>query len=106
MKTPMHGMGKVIEILRLVYWKKENIEVDRQWEGQVMTRIREMAAFESRPRFLPMFEHLVWRLVPVTSLVLVGLIVFFIEFDLTPEYELVQLMNGAEELILPQIFGV
>ena len=53
-----------------------------------------------------MFEHLVWRLVPVTSLVLVGLIVFFIEFDLTPEYELVQLMNSAEELILPQIFGV
>ena len=99
-------MEKVIEMLRFVYWKKENIAVDRQWEEQVMTCIREMAAFESRPCFLPMFEHLVWRLVPVTSLVLVGLIVFFIEFDLTPEYELVQLMNSAEELILPQIFGV
>lgn len=71
-----------------------------------MTRIREMVAFESRPRFLPMFELLVWRLVPVTSLVLVGLIVFFVEFDLTPEYDLVQLMNGTEELMLPQIFGV
>ena len=87
--------------------EKENIEVDRQWEGQVMTRIRKMAAFKPRPLFLPTFEHLVWRLVPVASLVLVGLIVFFLEFDLTPEYDLVQLINGAEELMmLPQIFGI
>ena len=100
-------MEKVIEALRLVYREKENIEVDRQWEGQVMTRIRKMVAFEARPLFLPTFEHLVWRLVPVASLGLVGLIVFFLEFDLTPEYDLVQLINGAEELMmLPQIFGI
>jgi len=105
MKTPTHGMEKVIETLRLVYWKKENVEINRQWESKVMIRIRKMAAFEPRPLFLPMFEHLVWRLVPVASLVLVGLIFFFIEFDLSPEYDLAQLMNNADEL-LSQIFGV
>jgi hypothetical protein len=105
MKTLTNGMEKVIEALRLVYLKKEDIEIDRQWEGKVMTCIREMADFESRRRFLPMFERLVWRLVPVTSLVLAGLIALFFVFDLAPEYDLAQLMNGADEL-MSQIFGV
>ncbi|UCG14329.1 MAG: hypothetical protein JSU72_07690 [Deltaproteobacteria bacterium] len=68
-----------------------------------MGRIRNLGPIEAKPSFLLMFEQLVWRLAPVTCLLILGLTLLLSSVSFTPEYEAVQLlMNGTEELTLVQ----
>jgi hypothetical protein len=71
-----------------------------------MQRIRKLGAIQPTPTFPEMFEPFVWRLAPVVSLLIVGLIVVLLAIDFTPGHDVFQLlMNGREELTLAQLFG-
>ena len=86
-------------ILRKAYREKENIQVGDQWQQEVMRRVRELGALQPTPSFPEMLEQLVWRLAPVTCLLIFGLTVLFAVSDFTSGYEVFQLLNnGTEEL--------
>lgn len=94
------------EILRRAYRDKENVEVGDQWQEEVMRRIRELDEIEERPSSLVMFEQLVWRLAPLTCLLILGLTVLLSSSDFISGDDVIQLlMNGTEELTLNQFFG-
>ena len=94
-------------ILRKAYRQKENVEVGDQWQQEVMRRVRELGALQSTPSFPEMLEQLVWRLAPVTCLLIFGLTVLFAVSDFTSGYEAFQLlMNGTEELTFAQYVGL
>lgn len=98
-----HGPEALREILRRAHQEKENVETGDQWQQEVMGRIRSLGPIEAKPSFLLMFEQLVWRLAPVTCLLILGLTLLLSSASFTPEYEAVQLlMNGTEELTLVQ----
>jgi len=104
-RKPEHEVLK--EILRLVYQEKESLEVGDQWQGEVMRRLRNFGAIQPTPGFLEMLESFIWRLVPVTCLLVLVLTAVLVASDFSSEYEVIQLlMNGTEELILPQFFGL
>jgi hypothetical protein len=107
MTTVRPEQDRLREILRRAYLEKENVEVGDQWQKEVMRRIRELGEIEERPSSLVMFEQLVWRLAPLTCLLILGLTVLFSYFDFISGYDVIQLlMNGTEELTLNQFFGL
>ncbi|MGD8915562.1 MAG: hypothetical protein PVH35_03120 [Syntrophobacterales bacterium] len=95
------------QILRQAYKEKEKVEVGDEWQEQVMRRIRELGEIEASPSSLVMFEQLVWRLVPVTCLLILGLTLLLSSFDFISGYDVIQLlMNSTEEITLNQFFGL
>lgn len=104
--TPIkHEQEALREILRRAYRDKENVEVGDQWQEEVMRRIRELGEIEERPSSLVMFEQLVWRLAPLTCLLILGLTVLLSSSDFISGDDVIQLLvNGTEELTLNQFF--
>ena len=95
------------EILRQAYQERENVEVGDHWQEEVMHRIRELGEIEARPSSLVMFQQLVWRLAPVTCLLILGLTLLLSSFDFISGYDVIQLlMNSTEEITLNQFFGL
>jgi hypothetical protein len=95
------------EILRRAYLERERVEIGDRWQEEVMRRIRELSEMEASPSSLVMFEQLVWRLAPVTCLLILGLTVLLSYFDFISGYDVIQLlMDGTEELTLNQFFGL
>ncbi len=99
---------KVLQaILRKAHRQKEDIEVGDQWQQEVMRRVRELGTLQPTPTFPEMLEQLVWRLAPVTCLLIFGLTVLFAVSDFTSGYEVFQLlMNGTEELTFALFAGL
>ena len=107
MKPPKTGDEVLQAILRKAYQEKENVEVGDQWQQEVMRRVREVGALQPTPSFPEMLEQLVWRLAPVTCLLIFGLTVLFAVSDFTSGYEVFQLLNnGTEELTFAQFVGL
>jgi len=98
---------KLKGILRQAYQEKENLEMGDLWPDALMHRIGGFGAIQSAPRFLTMFEQIVWQLAPVISLLILALTGVLLVLDLAPEYDVFQLlMNGKEEFTLSQMLGV
>ena len=106
--TPRKAKHEALrEILRRAYQERENVEVDDQWQEGVMRRIRELGKIEARPSSLLMFEQLLWRLAPVTCLLILGLTLLLSSFDFISGDDVIQLLiNSTEEITLNQFFGL
>jgi len=95
------------EILRRAYHQKEKVEVSHRWQEEVMRRLRDLGEMEARPTFVAMFEQLVWRLAPVTCLLILGFALLLSSVDFISSYDLIHsLMNSTEEIALNQFFGL
>ena len=95
------------ELLRRAYREKEKVEVGDQWQQGVMRRIGELDEMEASPSYLVMLEQLVWRLVPVTCILIISLTVLLSSFDFISGYDIIQLtMNSTEQITLNQFFGL
>ena len=81
---------QVKQALKAAYLAKENNgpEVSGQFEVQVMRRIRALGPIHSKPDFLLMFEHFVWRIAPVTVVLIIILAVWAIQFDFASEFDM------------------
>ena len=108
MKTPGQEQERLKQALRQAYQEKETVEVSQRWKTRLMAEVREIGPIQPAPGFLPSFERLVWRLTPVTSpLVLILILVaLLIRFDIVSSYDAVQtLVNSVEELTISTIFS-
>ena len=53
---------------------REKVAIDEGWQGRLMARVRQVGGVEGKPRFLPAFERLVWKLVPISLPMSVGMV--------------------------------
>ena len=107
MTTINHQHQALRELLRRAYKEKEKVEVGDQWQEEVMRRIGELGEIEASPSYLVMLEQLVWRLVPVTCILIIGLTVLLSSFDFISGYDVIQLtMNSTEQITLNQFLGL
>ena len=107
MTTIKHQHQALRELLRRAYKEKEKVEVGDQWQEEVMRRIGELGEIEASPSYLVMLEQLVWRLVPVTCILIISLTVLLSSFDFISGYDIIQLtMNSTEQITLNQFFGL
>ena len=73
---------------RGVYLAKERGESGEDWPSLAMRRIRQIGPLRPAAGFWPAFENLVWRLAPV-SCVLILVLTFFLvnmDFDVDSDY--------------------
>ena len=106
--TPIKDQHQAFrELLRRAYREKEKVEVGDQWQQEVMRRIGELGEIEASPSYLVMLEQLVWRLVPFTCILIIGLTVLLSSFNFISGYDIIQItMNSTEQLTLNQFFGL
>ena len=107
MKFSKPAQEKLKNILRQAYQEKEKPIIDELWKDDLMHRILGLAKIQSTPRFLTMFEKLVWQLAPVISLLILALTGVLLVLDLSSGYDVFHfLLNGKEEFSLSQMFGI
>jgi len=71
------------------YLAKESAATGEAWRSQVMKSVRNIGPLESIASFWPAFEHLVWRLVPVSCLLVVAMSVLLLSMDPSPDHDYV-----------------
>jgi len=107
MKSIKGDYTKLKELFIRAYHEKEKPEVNELWQRRVMSHIRSLGPVSSRRRYFMLFEESVWRLVPVTCLLIVILVAFLIKLDLIPDYEMAKLfIDDPVESIFLEWFGV
>jgi hypothetical protein len=106
--TPIKHQDEALrKILRRAYEEREKVEVNDHWQEEVMRRIGELGEIEAPPSYLVLFEQLVWRLVPVTFILIIGLTVLLSSIDFISGYDVIQFtMNRTEQITLNQFFGL
>jgi hypothetical protein len=90
MKSSKMDDLKVKQALKAAYDAKENNgpEVGKQFEAQVMRRVRALGQIYSSPDYFSLCEQYFWRLVPVTAALIIVLVAWTIQFDFTSEFDL------------------
>jgi hypothetical protein len=98
---------KLKELLMRAYHEKEKPEVGDLWQISVMSHIRSLGPVSSTRSYFMFFEQSVWRLAPVTFLLILVLAVFLIKLDFIPDYEMAKLfIDDPLEFIFVEWFGV
>ncbi len=107
MKLSRQELKKLTLVLQKAYREKESLHVGEEWQSSVMLRIRHLGPPEPVQSYLPTFEHLVWRIAPVTSLLMVGLTGLSLAMNGLFEYDLYQLfLNTVEDSALLHLLGM
>ena len=63
------------------YSTKERGETGEEWQSQVMRRVRQVGPLSPAAGFWPAFESMVWRLAPVSCLLVLVLTFLFVNMD-------------------------
>ncbi len=95
------------EALCDAYLAKENMGTGDEWQSQVMRRIRETGLPKTGLEFWATFERMVWRLAPVSCLLVLALAVFLLSMDLDRSYDYLGTVTAElEKPTLGELFGL
>lgn len=100
MKPTDDNLRNLLGMLRAVHMGNDLPPVEANWQQTVMRRIRRLSERQRRPSFLQAFEPLVWRLAPVTSVMIVVCVVTLMRSGLIGDWQLFQLLfSGLAETL-------
>jgi len=86
------------------YHEKEKLDSDDRWHLNVMGLVRKIGPLPVKPDPLVQFGQFVWRLSPVTCLLIVMSAAVLLKFDFTPDYNvLIAFITDVEEVSLVQL---
>jgi len=106
-KSLKKDSAKLKELLIRAYHGREKPEGDELWQMRVMSHIRSLGPMSSREKYFMLFEQSVWRLAPVTCLLILVLAAFLFRLDFIPDYEMAKLfIDDPLEFIFVEWFGV
>ena len=93
--------------LRDAYFYREERELGDLWQSKVMGHIREIGPLKVGAGFWPVFEHLVWRLAPVSCLLVLSLTVLLLSMDLDHGYDYLGTLTAEfTKTSLAELFGL
>lgn len=92
--------AKVIKALGLAYAAKEKREVGDMWQARVMGHVLSMGPLYAKTGYFELFQQFVWRLTPVTF-VLVGLLsLALVKMDFFADYEFTKaFVSNSSDLV-------
>ena len=92
---------------RDAYAAKESEKTGDGWQSAVMKRIRRIGPLTPASNFLPAFEHFVWRLAPVSCLLVLVLTLLFVNMELDVDSDYLGTMAAEmEQPTLVELFGL
>lgn len=80
----------VLSLFRLVHNDKENLVVSDGWKTDIMNLIRKGKHLQNQIGYFDMLEQFVWKLAPVTSLLVIFLCYMLSQTNVISDYELVK----------------
>jgi hypothetical protein len=91
---------------RGAYFEKEREGAGHELRPNVMKRIRQIGPLNANVSFWPAFEHLMWRLVPVTCLLVLVLTVALVTMDFYQPHDYLGTVTAdLEKPTLTELFG-
>jgi len=107
MKSFDKNMEKLKKEFVTAYHEKERAEVGKEWQINVMNRIRKLGPLPARTDYFVLFRETVWRFAPLACILILVLVISLIKLDFIPESELVKIFfNNQLEFTLEQLFVV
>ena len=104
MKSSEDRLSVLKRILLQAYLEKEQPQLAEGWHRNVMQRVSKVGPLQSKSDLLMHFGQFVWRLTPVTCLLIILSAVILLKFDFTPDYKvLMSLITDSEEVSLVQL---
>ena len=106
MKLTQNEFERVLAAWRPLYRERENraLELDGTWQADVMRAVRRIGPLDARPQASMLFGQLVWRLAPVTMLLIIVAAVILLKFNMIPgDNLLVSLITDVDELTISQL---
>lgn len=104
MKSFDYRLETLKKILRQAYHEKGKLELDDRWHLNVMGLVRKIGPLQVKPDPLVQFGQFVWRLSPVTCLLIIVSAAVLLKFDFTPDFNvLISFITDAEEVSLVQL---
>lgn len=104
MKALEYRLETLKKKLLQAYHEKEKLKSGDQWHLIVMGLVRKIGPLQAKPDPLIQFGKFVWRLSPVTCLLIVMSAAVLLKFDFTPDYNvLITFITDAEEISLVQL---
>ena len=89
------------------YHEREKPDVDELWQMRVMNHIRSLGSVRSGGGYLALFEQSVWRLAPMTGLLIMILVAVLLVLDFMPDYEMAKiLIDDPVKFTVVEWFGV
>ena len=96
----------VISAFKTAHHENEKLHVSDSWQIGVLNLIREESKNDFRASFFDLFQQLVWKLVPVTCVLVLLLGILLIRTDFVSDYEMVKLfVNDPSDLSLFSLYG-
>jgi hypothetical protein len=87
--------------------REKEMALTDNFRDQVMRRIRRIGPLQPAAGFWPAFEHLVWRLAPVSCLLVLVLGAFLMNTDFDPAYDYLDtLRSEVERRALVELFAL
>ncbi len=98
---------KWIKAFRVAYNKKENHDIQEEWQATVMRHILRLGPLKSKTDYIMLFDNFVWRFAAVACVIAVILSVYLFQTGFQPEYEIAELfLNNPIEFTFIQDFGI
>lgn len=97
MKSRISENESLKKAFREAYSAKGRGGTGEEWRSQAMKRIRKIGPLRSVAGFWPAFENLVWRLAPVSCVLLLVLTFFFVNMDFDVDSDYLATMAGEME---------
>jgi hypothetical protein len=83
----------LINLFRITYLEKENIPISDTWKELTMQRIRSLSWENGRLNFSVMFEQFVWRLAPVTFVMILAISIWLSSYEIISDAEIFRLFS-------------
>ena len=97
--------NKVISAFKTAYHEKEKIHVSDNWQIGVLNLIRGERKNEFIVGFFDLFQQFVWRLVPVTFILVLLLGILLTRIDFVSDYEMSKLfINDPSDVSLFSLY--
>jgi hypothetical protein len=107
MKSRISENETLKKAFRDAYQAKEGEIAGEDWSSRVMSRIRLIGPLGPATSFWSAFEHLVWRLAPVSCLLVLVATLLLLNMQTDLAYDsLGTWMAGMEETTLAELFGL
>lgn len=105
MKQVDQKIIKLLKVLQTAYHDRSAPLPDDQWQRDVMRRIHHPASSASDRSLSRMLEQVTWRLSPITLVMILVCGLALINLEITPDWQVFQLItNGMEEINLYEFF--
>jgi len=94
-------------LIKQAYGRRKPAPLDDQWQTKVMHSILTRGPLRARTGFFDVFGHVVWRLAPVSCVLIAVLTACTFYLDVLPDYEMASIfLEHPVEFTLMESLGI